>query len=163
MSITEARLSIIVNSPLFQLELKKKQLRREERMLEIEDEILTGAKLGAQFHKEVLESKPGTFTTDNKMKSATVMTSIGAKLLHPGNGGNGGEGGESKSYEERLREISFKETTRTYKDGDVKDQLEAEEIDMADEVFGDVDEEERELPEPIGDILSDVERDGMSS
>jgi hypothetical protein len=162
MSVTEARLSVIINSPLFQLELRKKMLRRAEQVLDFEENVLKGANLGARYHKEILESPPGTYPTEVKQKSATVMTTIGAKLIHPSNGGNGGnleEGG--KSYEERLREVTYKETVRevTQKEGS---RLDEEEIDEADLLFGDINEEERELPETLESIVAEVEKEAPS-
>ena len=160
LSITEGRLSVIINSPLFQLELKRKMMRRAEQVLDLEDNILKGANLGAKFHRDILESPVGTYPTEIKMKAATVMTSIGAKLVHPSNGGGQSNLDEmgGKSYEERLREVTFKETVREVRETDVKDQLEAEEIDEADLVFGDIEsEEEREFPPPIKDIIDKIE------
>lgn len=159
MSVTEARLSIIINSPLFQLELRKKMLRRAEKVLDLEENILNGANLGAKFHREILESPSGAFPTEIKMRSATVMATIGSKLIHPSNGGNGGNGGEigGKSYEERLREVSFKETIRTVERDDLREQLDGEEIDEADMTFGAIDEEERAFPTSVGEILTEIE------
>jgi hypothetical protein len=163
MSITEARLSVIINSPLFQLELKKKQLRRAEMVLDLEENILNGANLGAKLHRDILESPKGTYPTEVKMKAATVMASIGAKLIRTAVSGGGGNGGSSemtgKSYEERLREVTFKETIREVKEEpDVRDQLSAEDIDEADLIFGDIDEqEEREFPEPVQSIIEKSE------
>jgi len=167
MSITEARLSIIINSPLFQLELKKKMMRRAEQVLDLEENILKGANLGAKFHRDILESPAGSYPTEIKMKAATVMTSIGAKLLHPSNGGpsNAEEIG-GKSYEERLREVSFKETTRIVREGgepDVRDQLDAEEIDEADMVFGEIDGDELEMAPLLSEIVDGKREEGPPS
>jgi hypothetical protein len=163
MSITEARLSVIINSPLFQLELKKKMLRRAEQVLDLEDNILKGANLGAKFHRDILESPTGTYPTEIKMRAATVMTTIGAKLVHPSNGGSQSNVDElgGKSYEERLREVTFKETVREVKGDNLRDQLAAEEIDDADMIFGDIDgEEEREFAQSTEEVLSDLSKQG---
>jgi len=160
LSITEARLSVIINSPLFQLELKKKMMRRAEQVLDLEDNILKGANLGAKFHRDILESPTGTYPTEIKMKAATVMTSIGAKLVHPSNGSGQSNLDEmgGKSYEERLREVTFKETIREVKEEpNVRDQLDAEEIDEADLIFGDVEGEEVEFAPPLSEVLSQIE------
>ena len=171
MSITEARLSIIINSPIFQIELKKKMLRRAEQVLDLEENILKGANLGAKFHRDILESPAGTYPTEIKMKAATVMTTIGSKLIHPSNGGpsNGGEEIGGKSYEERLREISFKETIHTVHtigeggDPDVRDQLDSEEIDEADMVFGEIDGDELEMAPSIAEIIDGKGEEGPPS
>ena len=114
MGITEGRLSIIRNSPLFQIELKKMLAKREEKLYSIQDNFLEAADLGVKFHKEVLEAQPGTFTTDTKQKSATTMTVLASRLLRPGAKPDNGNGDESGlSYEERLRKVTIEESVRT--------------------------------------------------
>jgi hypothetical protein len=162
MGMTEGRLSIIVNSPLFRLELKKKMMRREEKMVDIEDNLLEGAKLGTKFHKDILE---GIYPTEIKMRSAIVMSTLGAKMLNVRGGGNGGseEGEEGKSYEERLREVTFKESIKVVTQKDPISETLSEnyplddESDIEDErdlLFGPITEEDGIDPSPkLEDIL----------
>jgi len=164
MGMTQARLSIIVNSPLFQLELKKKMMRREEKMVDIEDNLLEGAKLGTKFHKDILE---GQYPTEVKMRSATVMSTLGAKMINSRNGGSSiiEESGEGKSYEERLREVTFKESVKVVtKKGEIDETLnesypsndETELEDERDLLFGPIEEESEFDPSPkIETILED--------
>ena len=115
--LSTSRFSVIINSPLFKLELKKKLLRREELMLDIQGNILEGAKLGTKLYRDILDSPDG-YTTETKLKAANAAAGFAVKLMDGGgngggeNGGNGSEG-EGKSYEERLREVTLKETIRT--------------------------------------------------
>jgi hypothetical protein len=166
MGMTQSRLSIIINSPLFQLELKKKMMRREEKMIDIEDNLLDGAKLGTKFHKDILE---GQYPTDVKMRSATVMSTLGAKMLNSRNGGSStiDESGEGKSYEERLREVTFKESIKVVTQKDpINDILNEsyppdDETDLEDErnlLFGPIEEESEFDPSPkIETILEGCE------
>lgn len=111
-----SRFSVIINSPLFKLELKKKLLRREELMLDIQGNILEGAKLGTKLYRDILDS-PDNYSTDIKLKAANAAAGFAVKLMDGGGGGgeNGGNGSEEegKSYEERLKEVTYKETIRT--------------------------------------------------
>jgi len=116
MGLSPARLSVIINSPLFKLEMRRRRMRRETRVLEIEDELLEAAKLGVKLHKEILESPPGAYSTDIKLKSATTMAGLGMKLmgsrgdqLEPNNGDNG----DGEGYEERLKQVTITERVRT--------------------------------------------------
>lgn len=114
--LSTSRFSIIINSPLFKLELKKKLLRREELMLDIQGNILEGAKLGTKLYKDILDSPDG-YTTETKLKAANAAAGFAVKLMDGSNGGNRENGGngskeEGKSYEERLREVTLKETIR---------------------------------------------------
>jgi len=111
--MTEGRLSIIVHSPIFQLELQKRRIRKEALALEIQEEVLRAGKLGVEFHKHILEETPGQ-PTEIKQRSATVMATLATKLVgqpqpHSGGNGDGGNGGGSRSYEEVLRELTVRE------------------------------------------------------
>lgn len=155
LEMTESRLSIIVNSPLFQLELKKKQLRRAEQLLDLEDSILKGANLGAKFHKDILEDDKNIYPLEIKSRSATILTQIGSKLIRSANSSSEGlESGDGKSYEERLREVTITERVRTIKDDGNGGGLDKEEIDETDLLYGDLDEPEQEFPTPLNQILS---------
>lgn len=113
LSLTQGRLSIIVRSPLFQIELNKMMSKREESLYTIQEDFLDAAEAGVKFHKEILTSKPGTYPTDTKLKSATTMTVLAARLLRPGQPlpqlGTEDEG----SYEERLRKVTIEESVKT--------------------------------------------------
>lgn len=128
--ITPSRFSIIINSPLFKLELRKRMMKREEKLLDIQENLLEGAKLGSQLYKDILDSKSG-HPTETRLKAANSATSLVIKMLHSPDGGNGDVGGveEGKSYEERLREVTIKESvkmiTTPSKEGKEKDEIEA--------------------------------------
>lgn len=165
MSISQGRLSIIVNSPLFKLELRKKMMRREEKMVEIEDNLLEGAKLGTKFHKDVLE---GQYPNELKQRSATVMSSLAVKMFQPRNGGGSlnGEMSEGKSYEERLKEVTFKETIKVVTERDpISDTLAEnyppdDETNLEDErdlLFGPIEEDEINPSPKLDDILKELE------
>ena len=114
LGISQARLSIIVHSPLFQLEMQKLIEKKEEQLYSIQEDFVDAAELGVKFHKEVLEAAPGTFTTDTRQKSATTMTVLASRLLRPGSQPSNGDGDESgMSYEERLRKVTIEESVRT--------------------------------------------------
>ena len=117
MGVTQGRLSIIIHSPLFQLEMRKLLLKREEKLFHIQENFLDAAELGTKMHKDILE---GSYPTELKLKAATTMTVLVARVLKPGNGIPDGGDGEEKSYEERLREVTFRETVRKVsgKDGE---------------------------------------------
>lgn len=126
LGVGQARLSIIIHSPLFQVELNKMVAKREEQLYTIQDTFLDAAELGVKFHKEVLGAPAGTFTTDTKQKSATTMTVLASRLLRPGGQPSNGDGDESGiSYEERLKKITIEESVKTVtqkqpsQDGDV--------------------------------------------
>lgn len=113
--ISPLRFSLIINSPLFKLELKKKLLKREEVILDIHENILEGAKLGSKLYRDILESPDG-YPTDTKLKAADRTTSLALKLItstEEENGRNGNNSFEGKGYEQRLREVTFRETVTT--------------------------------------------------
>jgi len=133
-------------------------------MVDIEDNLLEGAKLGTKFHKDILE---GQYPTEVKMRSATVMSTLGAKMINSRNGGSSiiEESGEGKSYEERLREVTFKESVKVVtKKGEIDETLnesypsndETELEDERDLLFGPIEEESEFDPSPkIETILED--------
>lgn len=86
-------------------------------MLDIQGNILEGAKLGTKLYRDILDS-PDNYSTDIKLKAANAAAGFAVKLMDGGGGGgeNGGGNGseeEGKSYEERLKEVTYKETIRT--------------------------------------------------
>ena len=112
--ISPVRFSIIINSPLFKLELKKKLLKREEVILDIHENLLEGAKLGTKLYRDILNTPDG-YPTEMKLKAANAVTGFAVKLIIGANGGNGGNGDgpeEGRSYEERLREVTIKESIK---------------------------------------------------
>jgi hypothetical protein len=115
MGITEGRLSIIKNSPLFQLELRRMMSKREEKLFDIQENFLDAADLGVKFHKEVLEQPTDPINKKDKVHSATLMTALASRLLRPGvpSNGNGDGEEEGQSYEERLRKVTVEERVRT--------------------------------------------------
>jgi len=149
--ITSSRFSIIINSPLFRLELKKKLLRREEVIFDIQENLLEGAKLGTQLYRDILNTSNG-YPTELKLKAANAVVGSAVKLIGGVNGGNGGNGGETeegKSYEERLREVTIRETIRT--------PLSSlpEKVDQIEDILseGSPQEEDDETPSSEADLL----------
>ena len=119
LGMNEGRLSIIVNSPLFQLELRRLQHRREERINSIQDKIIEGAEKSITLHNQIidgvimLKDGEGEIAVDlpisARQQSATAIANLFLRLtkgssLSPGEEEEGG-------YESRLeREVIFKET-----------------------------------------------------
>lgn len=135
LGMSESRLSIIVNSPIFQLELRKRRMRREALALDIQEEILEGGKEGVHYHRQLLNDqlKGVTAAPELKQKSATVLATLGARVItptSPRNGNGGVDEGVSKSYEERLKEITkevtMKETVRTIETQKVEEESEGD-------------------------------------
>lgn len=115
MNISPGRLSIIINSPLFKMELRRRMLQKEMLLMEMEEEMISAAKLGLQVHKEILDSKAGTYPTEVKLKSATTMVNLGARLLVPKSfRANDRDDGNGEGYEERLKEVTIRERVRTH-------------------------------------------------
>lgn len=113
MDVTQARLSLIIHSPLFQLELRRRQAQQAERLVEIREDFLSAAQLGVKHHKEVLSEQTNPLNAATKMKAATTMTILATKLIQsppPTNGSEEME--EGQSYEERLRKVTYEETVR---------------------------------------------------
>ena len=172
--ITAGRFSIIINSPLFRLALKKKLLKREEVIFDIQENILEGAKMGTRLYREILDPT-NSHPTEIKLKAANAAAGLAVKMMNGSNGGNGvngnGSEGEGKSYEERLREVTFKETVRTVipaledKSEQITDILaesypEGEEslLSDADLLFGEIGEEDNFEPsKKIEDMIPKVE------
>ncbi len=164
MGLTINRVSIIINSPLFKLELKRKMMRREEKLVEIQENILEGAKLGTQFQKELLEAPPGAYPTELKVRVGTQMTLMAFKMMQTGGGngeeaGGGTEVGEGQTYEERLRKVTIEETFKTVSPSS---KLESSPLDQTDYPPDDnllLEEKlvEEEMEEELGSQLVEVE------
>jgi hypothetical protein len=112
LGITQSRLSIIIHSPLFQLEMQKLMAAKEEQLYVIQENFVDAAGLGVKFHKDVLSAPPGMFSTDQKFKSANTMTVLASRLLRPVGQPSNGDGDE-EGYEERLRKVTIEESIRT--------------------------------------------------
>lgn len=183
MGITEGRFSIIRNSPLFQIELRKMMSRREEKLFDIHENFLEAADLGVKFHKEVLEQPTDPINRKDKTHSATLMTALASRLLRPGvpsNGNGNGDGeDEGQSYEERLRKVTVEERVRTVTptpshlqdgsvdvdeilEGDYPPTLELETGMEEDVLFGEIDEGDDPFNQPvkIEDTLTKAVGDG---
>jgi len=109
MGINESRLSQIIQSPLFQLELRRMQKRREEQIFELQNKIFEGALKGADLHNATIDNDE--IPLPSRQSSATAMVSIAARIMKPA---RSLEGGEEGGYESRLREITtIREEIRT--------------------------------------------------
>jgi hypothetical protein len=117
MGITAARFSIIINSPLFKLELKRQLVRRTSRMLTIQDDILDAAEKGVKLHKTILEvgSGPGgeIFPIGLRMKAATEMVKAGVALMSTLNPKRELDGeAQLGTYEDHLKEVTREVTVK---------------------------------------------------
>ena len=118
LDITEGRLSIIVNSPLFQLELRKMQKRFEDRVSTIHERLISNAEKASLRQEEMLQGFISV-KDDNKVVQVpigvrTIETAANSSLnlfLKLQKGGPASlEDGED-CYESRLeREVIFRET-----------------------------------------------------
>ena len=110
LAMTESRLSIIVNSPLFKLMKNQMQLEREARLFQIEKEMMEGAARGLQMHRQVMENQ--CFPVKTRLQSAALLAGLGAKMVAPliAPVGNPAGASEVKSYEEMLGTVKRKVT-----------------------------------------------------
>jgi len=156
MGMTGGRISIIINSPLFQLEFKKKLMLREKRVIEIQTNILEAAVTGSKLERDVLEDQ--SLPLGIKLKVAQEVNQRALRLMEMGreratpiqevDGGGG-------SYEERLRKVTFEEkvTTVTPKtdlegeEGGTGSQIDPDEIEKLLEEGRPSEEELREVGE----------------
>jgi len=112
LGISQARLSIITHSPLFLLEMQKLMAKKEEQLYTLQEDFVDAAELGVRFHKDVLNAPPGSYSTDQKFKSATTMTVLASRFLRPGMTPSNGDL-DDETYEERLRKVTIEERVRT--------------------------------------------------
>lgn len=119
MGLTLPRISIIINSPLFKQELRRRMLKKEERILELEESLLDGAKMGVETYKEILSSVI-PHPTALRMQAANSVTSLALRMLsitnppQPTNGSQPSkDNDEPLSYEERLKKVTIEESVRT--------------------------------------------------
>ncbi len=137
LDITQARLSVIVHSPLFQLELQKKQAIRVERFVELQEGFLEASLLGVRFHKEVLEKPTDPINKGDKMKSAITMTALASRLIRNPQPSlkEEEEVGEGSSYEERLRKVTYEETVRKVDGGNGRALVPQDVVDLLEENY----------------------------
>ncbi len=121
MGVSPSRWSIISGSPLFKLVLRKKMMRREGQLVEIQENFLSAAVASTRLHKDILEAGPGIYTTEVRLKSAAIITPLvarhllGSQSLSPSHEErNGEEGGDEREqpYEERLKEVIYRESIK---------------------------------------------------
>ncbi len=118
MGVSPSRWSIISGSPLFKLALRKKMLRREGQLVEIQENFLSAAVASTRLHKDILEARPGIYSTEIRLKSAAVITPLVARHLmgsqfreEKNEEGDGDE--REQPYEERLKEVIYRESIKT--------------------------------------------------
>lgn len=122
LEMTESRLSIIVNSPLFQLELRKMQRRQEDRVAAIHEKIIVGAEKAVDLHNQIIDGAV-TMTDPEDGHELKVYVPLAARQtsgtaianlflrLHRGGALDPAEEDGQEGYESRLeREVTFKET-----------------------------------------------------
>ena len=153
MGVTQARLSLIIHSPLFQLELRRRQAQNAERLVEIREEFLEAAQLGVRHHKDVLKEATNPLNAATKMRAATTMTILATKLIQTPPTNGGGEIDEGQSYEERLRKVTYEETVRKVQGNQPSPEV----------VEGEVVDVDKLLSEsyPPEDVLQDDEDDAL--
>jgi len=115
-----SHLSKIINSPLFKLEFRKRELRREQKFLDLEDRIVESALKGVEFHADVIDNPKLIYPTEMKFKSASLMAHLGARLLErkksleisPPNGDGPFDEEGDGTYEERLQKVTIEQRTK---------------------------------------------------
>ncbi len=117
--MSQSRISIIITSPLFQLELKRQLKKRQTRILAIEDTIIDASESGAKLLKDTVENQdimlPFRVDAGNK-----ALTHLFGRILRqmPSIEAPASTDPADLPYEKRLeREMTFKETTYVPKDG----------------------------------------------
>jgi hypothetical protein len=119
LGMSQSRISIIINSPLFQLELRRQLKKRQVRILAIEDTIIDASESGAKLLKETVEDKdvffPLRMDAGNK-----ALTHLFGRILRqmPTAEQPESDNPDDLPYEKRLeREITIRETTYGPKNG----------------------------------------------
>jgi hypothetical protein len=122
MGVNESRLSVVVNSPLFQLELRKMQRRMEDKVADITEGVITNAATAIERQRELLAGyltyKGGEdgkedvrITVGPNTVVAATSSSLNLFLKLTKGGVVEPEDGE-ESYEARLeKEVVLRETT----------------------------------------------------
>lgn len=119
LGMSQSRVSIIVTSPLFQLELKRQLKKRQSRILAIEDTIIDASESGAKLLKDTIENQdiilPYRIDSGNK-----ALTHLFGRILRqmPSLEAPESDNPADLPYEKRLeREIIMRETTYVPKNG----------------------------------------------
>jgi hypothetical protein len=112
LGLSSTRVNQIVNSPLFQLELKRQLRKRFNRILNIEETIIDASESGAKLFKDVL-SNPNIALPIRLEAGNKALTHLFGRVLKQMPEIQGESKGEDDlPYEKRLeREIRIKETT----------------------------------------------------
>jgi hypothetical protein len=120
MGMSSSRISIIINSPLFQLEFRKKLMKRETKVIEIQTNILEAAVLGSKLEKEVIEDPNSAYPIILKLQTADRVSNRAMRVMDilkqattVSERDFSGEEGGGGSYEERLRKVTFEEKVTT--------------------------------------------------
>jgi hypothetical protein len=117
--LTEGRLSVIVNSPLFKLEFQRYQRRLEDKVAAIHEKIITGAEKAIDLHNEivsgVVKMKDGQedilvqMPLQARQSSATAIANLYLRLTKGSSLNPSDEEGET--YEQKLEhEVTTKDT-----------------------------------------------------
>ena len=119
LGMSQSRISIIVNSPLFKLEMKKQLMKRQARILSIEDNIIDAGETASQLLKDTVSNEnivlPYRIDAGNK-----ALAHLFGRILRqmPSIEPPESENPEDLPYEKRLeREIILRETTFVPKNG----------------------------------------------
>ena len=144
MGITQSRLSIIVNSPLFQLNMRELQNRRNENIIKIQDELIEAGLKGVRLHNRVICDNEMPIET--RQRSATSVLNIVGRVVKTEQGGSSNEGSD-QPYERRLKEVILREEVTSFgpQPGEGEGELETEEpetIDLVEGVNGNGDHDE---------------------
>ena len=117
MGMSISRVNIIINSPLFQLEMKRRLLRKEERLIDIQDNLLRSVMAGSKLQREILEDDKSPYPIGLKLKIANDVASQMARIVQQSSGPitNEIEDDGDGSYEERLKKVTYEESIKTHK------------------------------------------------
>lgn len=125
--MSPVRISIIVNSPLFKIELRKRLIKNGQKITDLRDQVIDGALEGVKFQKEVIGNTGGVFPIDARLRAASSLTALGLRIVERASPQSPQPlPEEGRSYEERLREVIFRDTTRRIPldDGNGNDSIE---------------------------------------
>lgn len=135
LGMTDSRMSIIVNAPLFQLEYHKMLRRQEDRIALIHEKIIVGAEQSIELHNQIIKGEMTikdsdgsdvvvTLPLNTRQQSATAIANLFLKLTKGAPLDPSEEGEEG--YESKLeREVTFRETTTTKRKKVTKEGVEA--------------------------------------
>ena len=158
MNVDESRLSVIINSPLFQLELRKMQRRKEDTISAIHEKIIVGAEKAISLHNQVIDGSitikdsdgvdiPVQLPLSARLISSTAMANLFLRLTKGASLNPQDEDG-NETYEESLqKQVTFTETKIVKKKGQSK------EVDELAETLND--------GFPPLDLLEDADNDAL--